>query len=489
MADEQKILRYEELNDEERRKVDEILESMLECNSCNDIGSMPKRVWSRGLEKVDEYMQVLPGADYVLTQTLNYIFSNGLTTGSIREDEKLNKFLYQKNDRQTTNKDELRNAIGMAITHGASGLRWLNGNVYQYKWGTYKILTLKRNGIKIVLGYVIREDGDKVPPIKFDFKKYNEYEDFIRDLEAQKLILLNTDEFMVIRNDTSKLYGHSPLLADEARLDLLTAVYERLNYDIRYDGPGRIIIRPKDGLMGGDDNNDVSTANVIEGALAGQKKNAEAIKAEAARVARDIKKSSSDSVIVLSNMFSEKIDHLERVTKATEFFTWIKNDTLVLAQDFGMAPSLLELGGVSGNVSMTSIIDTAMINTIVPLRERYSEQFSSFLSSHIGFEKVYFNKYDMEQQEDENTMRTKIVNIMSLLNAMRVQGDDGDTIQPKAQSLFNDFADMLSDNIHNELNQLEKLSIGKKHPSDAEIIQGAIEGETSYGKTGTERTV
>ena len=456
MADEKKILKYEELNDEERRAIDEILENMLECNSCNDIGSLPKKKWGDGLEKVDEYMQVLPGADYVLTQTLNYMFSNGLTTGSIRDDEKLNKFLYQKNAKQTLNKDELRNAIGMAITHGASGLRWLNGDVYQYKWGTYRILTLKKNGIESVLGYLIKKDGGKVPPIKFDFKKYQEYEDFIRDLDEQELILLDTSEFMVIRNDTSLPYGHSPLLADEARLDLLTAVYERLNYDIRYDGPGRIIIRPKDGLVGGDDNNDVSTANVLQGALAGQQKSKEAILAEAKRVANQIKKSSSDSVIVLSNAFDKDIDHLERVTKATEFFTWIKNDTLVLAQDFGMAPSLLELGGVSGNVSMTSIIDTAMINTIVPLREKYSEQFSAFISGKIGCEKIYFDKYDMKQNEDENTMRTKIVNIMSLLNAMRVKGED-DAIQPIAQELFDDFGEMLKNNIHNELNQLEEL--------------------------------
>lgn len=456
MADEKKILKYEELNDEERRAIDEILENMLECNSCNDIGSLPKKKWGDGLEKVDEYMQVLPGADYVLTQTLNYMFSNGLTTGSIRDDEKLNKFLYQKNAKQTLNKDELRNAIGMAVTHGASGLRWLNGNIYQYKWGTYRILTLKRNGIESVLGYLIKKDGGRVPPIKFDFSKYQEYEDFIRDLDEQELILLDTSEFMVIRNDTSLPYGHSPLLADEARLDLLTAVYERLNYDIRYDGPGRIIIRPKDGLAGGDDSNDVSTANVLQGALAGQQKSKEAILKEAKRVANQIKKSSSDSVIVLSNAFDKDIDHLERVTKATEFFTWIKNDTLVLAQDFGMAPSLLELGGVSGNVSMTSIIDTAMINTIVPLREKYSEQFSAFISGKIGCEKIYFDKYDMKQNEDENTMRTKIVNIMSLLNAMRVKGED-DAIQPIAQELFDDFGEMLRNNIHNELGILEEL--------------------------------
>ena len=456
MADEKKILHYEELNDEERRAIDKILEDMLECNACADTSPLPKRKWGDGLAKVDEYMRVLPGADYVLTQTLNYMFSNGLTTGSINDDITLNEFLYRKNSRQTLNKDELRNCIGMAITHGASGLRWLNGDVYQYKWGTYRVLTLKKNGIETVLGYLIHKKGEFVPPVKFDFKEMNEYEDFLRQIDEQELILLDTNEFIVIRNDTSRVYGHSPLLADEARLDLLTAVYERLNYDIRYDGPGRIIIRPKDGLAGGDDSNDVSTANVLQGALAGQVKSKETLLKEAKRVANQIKNSASDSVIVLSNAFDKDIDHLERVTKATEFFTWIKNDTLVLAQDFGMAPSLLELGGVSGNVSMTSIIDTAMVNTIVPLRERYSEQFSSFIASKIGTEKIYFNKYDMKQEEDENTMRTKIVNIMSLLNAMRLK-DEYNTIQPIAQELFDDFGQMLLENIHNENDQLEEL--------------------------------
>lgn len=458
MADEKKILRYEELNDEERRKIDEILESMLECNSCNDIGSLPKRKWGDGLEKVDEYMQILPGADYVLTQTLNYIFSNGLTTGSINDDVILNKFLYRFNSQGTTNKDVLKNVIGMAITHGACGMRWYRGDLYQYKWGTYRILTIKRNGIQSVLGYLIHKKGERVPPVKFEFSKYKEYEDFIRDLEEKDLILLDQREFIVIRNDTSLPYGHSPLLRDEARLDLLTAVYERLNYDIRYDGPGRIIIRPKDGLAGGDDSNDVSTSNVIQGALEGQRKNKEAILAEAKRVANQIKNSASDSVIVLSNAFDKDIDHLERVTKATEFFTWIKNDTLLLAQDFGMSPSLLELGNVSGNVSMSSIIDLAMLNSIVPLRERYAEQFSGFISQRIGCEKIYFNKYEMKQNEDENTMRTKVVNMMSLLNAMRIDGEDGEkSIQPKAQRLFDDLADMLSNNIHNENGLLEEL--------------------------------
>lgn len=452
-------LDFDNLNDEDRRLLDEIVRDWATCNQVCDV-AVPKRKRDYGLEKVDEYMRVLPGADYVLTQTLNYIFSNGLTTGSINEDVKLDDFLYRKNSEGTTNLHVLRDTIGMAITHGACGLRWINGSIYQYKWGTYRILTLLKNGINTVVGYIIAKNGEKVPPIKFHFDEYREYEDFLRDIDDQELILLDTREFMVIRNDTSLPYGHSPLLRDEARLDLLTAVYERLNYDIRYDGPGRIIIRPKDGFRSGDAN-DISTTAVISEALKAQKKENEDILREAKRVARQLQGSSSDSVIVLSNAFDDKIEHLERVTKATEFFTWIKNDTLLLAQDFGMSPSLLELGGVSGNVSMTSIIRTAILNSIVPLREKYAQQFSSFLSDRLGVGKLYFNSYDLDEAEDPNTMRTKIVNILSLLNAMRVTEGEGENkrevIQPLAQQLFEDFANMLSENIHNENDRLEEL--------------------------------
>lgn len=433
---------------------EEMLKEWLECNSVCNL-EMPKK-WKtshEGLEKADRYMKILPGAEYVLTQTLNYIFSNGITTGSINQDEILDDFLYRKNEKDNTNLGELKNAVGMAITHGGCGLRWYEGNIYQYKWGTFRTVTYKDAGIEKVLGYIVSQKAERVPAVKFDFEKYQDYNDFLRDLDQQGLIFLSEKEFIVIRNDTSTWYGSSPLLADEERLDLLVAVYERLNYDIRYDGPGRIIIRPKDGYASGE-NTDISSTTVMANALTSNEKRTDAIKQEVARVAKDMKGSTSDSVIVLSNAFSENIEHLPRVTKATEFFDWLKNEGVILAQDFGMSPSLLELGGISGNVSMTSIIDNAMLNSIVPLREKYATQFSSFFAFNLGIDKAYFNLYEMQQQEDENTMRTKIVNIMSLLNAM---DDDEGRTRPKAVQLFEDFADMLSENIHNENQQLEEL--------------------------------
>ena len=434
---------------------EEVIREWTECNQVCDL-AVPRKKKTEGLEKADRYMEILPGADYVLTQTLNYIFSNGLTTGSIRQDETLDKFLYRVNDRGNTNLHEIRDTIGMAITHGTGGLRWKDGNVYQYKWGTYRALTYLQGGIRKVVAYLVARDGGYVPAPTFDPKDYREYQDFIRELDKNEILLLSPSEFLNMRNDTSRIYGHSPLLSDRERLDLIVSVYERLNYDILYDGPGRIIIRPKDGFLQGDET-DISSSQVMSGALEDTKKRVDDVKKEATRVAKQIKNSSSDSVVVLSNAFDKEIEKLPRVTKATEFFQWLTNDTMILAQDFGMSPSLLELGGVSGNVSMTSIINTAMTQSIVPLRERYAVQLSAFLAKHLRVEKIFFNKYEMEQREDENTMRTKVVNMMSLLNAMRVKDGENEIVQPQAQKLFDDLATMLSENIHNELGVLEEL--------------------------------
>ena len=439
----------------------DFLRDWLECNTVCDLAKeseiMKKLKSLKGWNKVDYYMEVLPGADYVRTQTLNYIFSSGITTGSINEDVTLNDFLYRTNEEGVMNLNVLRNVIATAISHGCCGARWYRGNLYQYKPGTYKMLKLRNiDGVSMVAAYIVAEDGGKVPDIAWnenDEFKFTEYEDIVRYLRGQKIILLDTADFLNMRNDTSLDYGYSPLLHDTLRLDLLSATYERLNYDVRYDGPGRIVIRPKSGFMS-DEYNDISTSALMNESVTSASKRLENVKKEAARVGKDLKESSSDSVILLSQAFDKEITHLPRVTKATEFFDWLKNDTFIIAQDFGMSPSLLELGGISGNVSMTSIISNAIFNNIIPLREKYATQVSPFLVDKLGVSKVYFDMYALEQQDDENVMRTQVANIISILNSIK---DDNDKIRPEASQLVVDFAQMLSDNIHNENSQLEEL--------------------------------
>lgn len=445
----------------DNKLLEDFLKDWLECNTVCDLAKeseiMKKLKSLKGWDKVDYYMEVLPGADYVRTQTLNYIFSSGITTGSINQDIVLDKFLYQTNEEGVMNLNVLRNVIKTAISHGCCGARWYKGNLYEYGPGTYKMLKLRnRDGIRMVAAYLVAEDGGKVPDIAWnedEVLEFNEYEDIIRYLRDQRIILLDTADFLNMRNDTSLDYGYSPLLHDTLRLDLLSATYERLNYDVRYDGPGRIVIRPKSGFMS-DEVNDISTSTLMNESVTAAGKRLENVKKEAARVGKDLKESSSDSVILLSQAFDKEITHLPRVTKATEFFDWLKNDTFIIAQDFGMSPSLLELGGISGNVSMTSILSNAINNNIIPLREKYATQVSPFLVKKLGVDKVYFDMYNLEQADDQNVMRTQVANIISILNSIR---DDNDKIRPEASQLVLDFSEMLSQNIHNENQMLEEL--------------------------------
>ena len=151
---------------------------------------------------------------------------------------------------------------------------------------------------------------------------------------------------------------------------------------------------------------------------------------------------------MLSGAFGDKIEHLERVTKATEFFDWIENEGVILAQVIGMSPSLLEMGKLSGNVSMKKIIDSAMLHTIVPVREHYATQFSGLISKVIGVEKIYFGKYILQSSESKNTARTKVANIISLLNSVKKDSTD---------KLVDDFATMLSNDIHDDTGEIVDL--------------------------------
>lgn len=438
-----------------------ILDDMLKCNElCNPLGNFRSKL--DGLtdyEKIKFFEKVLPGLDYVKRQLVFYIFSNGITTGSINEDVDLDKFLYRKNEEGATNITVLQDLIGTCSVYGEAGLRWYNDNIYCVKAGTYAPLLIKEDGVKKIFAWIVSEDGSYLKNADFNTKEIplTSWEEFIKYFRERRLLLLSTDEFMNVRNDSNDLHGTSPLLRDELRLSLLVATYERLNYDINYDGPGRLILKAKDGYVEGD-NNDISTGEVMNQSMKAQNNRYERAKKEAQTIAEQIKNSTSDQAIVLSNAFKDNITHLPRVTKATEFFDWLKQEGVILAQDLGMSPSLLELGDISGNVSMEKIIDNSMLNTIVPLREMYSTQFSEFIASKIGVTKIYFDKYEMQQAENVHETQMKIVDMMDTLYNI---GEE---------SLVQDFAEMLRDSIHDENNDIRALSVGmkKKEKKDGE---------------------
>ena len=427
-----------------------ILSDMLDCGQCADAGTftLPSET---GLDEVEHLIKVLPGITYIENLLVDYLFSDGLTTGSIEQDRILNEFLFRHNRQGTSNLAVLRDAIGNASLYGESGVRWYENDIYMLKAGKYGALLDREDGIEYPVCYFSAEDlryiheGDVKIPDE-DITPF----DIEQKFEEQHLVLLDKSNFVNIRNNTKELHGESPLLSDELRVKLLEAVYSRLNYDIQYDGPGRLILRPKDGYVTGDVN-EVGSSTIMTESVMSAKGRMERAKEEVKKVGKEIRDSRSDDVILLSNAFDKDITHLERVTKATQFFDWLDNEGAIIAQAIGLPPSLLEMGKVSGNVSMQRILDNAMENAIVPLREKFAIQFSPLLSEKLGIEKVYFGKYQRASAPDRETMRTKVAEIMTMLHSIET---------PETDKLVKDFAEMLSYDIHNSDGTLVELGIG-----------------------------
>ena len=120
----------------------------------------------------------------------------------------------------------------------------------------------------------------------------------------------------------------------------------------------------------------------------------------------------------------------------------------------GMSPTLLEVGHISGNVSVEKIIDNGMLNTIIPMRENYAVQFSDLISNALDFPKVYFNKYDLQQVEDENIVRHKVAEIIRNLSVAYKNSGYEDKVVLKA---IEDFTSYLNNSIYTDRGDLIHL--------------------------------
>ncbi len=418
--------------------VEEVLEDMNTCDkTCTDLAVGKPQLKTRD---VDWLLENLPGIDYVLSRMLNYIFANGMTTGFDEQDDALEEWLYDESNRQSaTNYSVLSDAISNSIVYGCCGLRMYDGNLYVVPKGYYGVLTNDVDGIREIVAYYVRRDREKVEEEinTEEWSYFQTYEDVIKWFDDNGYILMDGTEFANVRNDTSTLFGYSPLLKDKQRINLLLAVYQRLNYDIKYDGPGRIILHTKDGFVS-DEKNEVSTTEVFNNAPGMIESRYKEAQAEARRIALDLKDSTSDAVGVMSGAFDKDITHLPRVTKATEFLEWLNVDMVIIAQILGMSPTLLEIGTLHGNVSVEKIIDTAMLNTVIPLREKYAIQFSDLIAKRLGVRKVAFNKYDMVQTQDENDIRAKVADIIKSLSYSYKAVET-----PEVAQLIRDVSDLL----------------------------------------------
>lgn len=433
-----------------------ILDEMLSCNvAC--AGNFKRTIHLYEEDLIDWLYQNLPAIEYVVQHIVNFIFSNGLTTGDPDQDEKLNDFLYAKNIQGATNYSVLQESIRDTIVYGKSGLRFLS---VEHGWiniksKNYAALVAENKefyGFKNVLGYLVSFDDVKMTDIELENIDFDvdalEKQGIIVDT-VRRVLVLSKSEFVSIRNVPTTEQAVSPLVMDQQRLKLLVMLYERLNYDLEYDGPGRLVVRLKDSYAKGDDN-DIGTSDILDQSTKGKRSRREKAIQESEELARKLKNSHSDSVIAMSNVFDEKFTHLPRVIKSTDFLDKLEDEEEIIAQIFSIPPVLLSLGDISGNVSMEKIIDNAMLNSIIPKREKYAVQFSPLLCEKLGLEKVYFNKYELKQVIDDNSKRKDIVEMIKVL------------VETGEVEIAKKMAKMLDADITTETGEVVKLSITDK---------------------------
>lgn len=381
-------------------------------------------------EQIDYFRKNLPTLSYVENQFLNFLFSNGLTTGDDEQDKNiLEPFLYSHNIMGVTNYEVLRSAVIESREYGRCGIRWLSYEdgiilVPHDRYTSLQIWDKEYKGFKRTVAYAVALTEEAVvtgeEPLEIDREEYVNTGQLVT--KNKDIIIVSPDEFINLRNNTSKENGESIFERDIQRFRLLSQVYERLNYDIKYDGPGRVIFWLKDDIIS-NTSNEMSTGEIISQLSNDKDKRAEKAHKELEQIANAIKNSTSDNVILSPSMFEDKIDHLPRVTKATEFFDWLDQEGVIIAQNFGISPGLIELGNVSGNVSMEKIIDNAMVNDIVPLREAIAVQISHVISSKLGVQKIYFNKYELKQNIDYSSEIFKLGQTASqLMNIKDAEG-------------------------------------------------------------------
>ena len=439
-----------------------LLDDMLMCDTvCGDTGRF-KRTKKTYIEDFIEWLiSNLPSIPYVLEQKTNLAFSNKLTTGDENEDDILDKFLFAKNIKGETNYSVLRENYENSEIYGKDGLRWLSLedgiiNVPSKHYASLVEDNEEYYGFKDTVGYLVSTDGRKM--WETDTKGFEvdrdvlERQGIIIDKEKH-LLIVSQDEFLNVRNDISSEEGKSPFKQEQLRVSLIATVLERLNYDIEYDGPGRLIVRVDDDYAKGKDN-EISATKVLDASPRAERERENKLKQEVVNISEQIKTSTSDNIIALSNAFGKEILHLPRVTKATEFLDYLVNEGAVIAAQILKIPAtLLGLGKISGNISMEKILDKDMLTAIIPDREDYMRQVSTFLAPKLGISKVYFDKYEMKQVTDENDKRIKVV---GMIEKLRKTGN------PEDAKVADALANMLMTDLKGGNGELKTLSlIGK----------------------------
>jgi len=371
------------------------------------------------LEDIERLALDLPDVDYILDNIVNYMFTNYLTTENFDKDKALRDYLYGLNFNGQRNYDVLKQVAKGYRKYGYYGL--LNTGEGLVGVHPKDILACvidypKKPVLRQTLTYLIKNTNTFVTP--YDRKTgnnrpVNDYsaEDIQKILEnpeeyKNEVLVVTDKEFACVRIDTSQVFCMSPLLKDRKRVELILNILNRMNYDISRNGIGTIALQAKDTLEeqieeSVEQGTSFSSGELLDmGRTAKDERNKKIIE-DMNAFAEKLSETEFNDAIVYSGNF-QNLEQLERDTKATDFLDYLSQYVpAIICQMFGVPARLFDLNKTVSNIGTYSIIDNAMKNTIIPMRDHFIGQVvhilqnASGLSEHIKFDSYEFtNNYN-----------------------------------------------------------------------------------------------
>lgn len=373
------------------------------------------------LEDIERLALDLPDVDYILDNIVNYMFTNSLTTDNFEKDEKLKNYLYSLNFNGQRNYDVLKQVAKGYRKYGYYGI--LNTGEGLVGVHPKDILACvidypKKPVLRQTLTYLIKNTNVFTTP--FDQKTgnnrpVNDYsaDDIKKILEDPKKyereVLVVTDkEFSCVRIDTSQVFCVSPLLKDRKRVELILNVLNRMNYDISRNGIGTIALQAKDTLEeqieeSVEQGTSFSSGELLDmGRTAKQERNKKIIE-DMNAFAEKLSETEFNDAIVYSGNF-QNLEQLERDTKATDFLEYLAQYVpAIICRMFGVPARLFDSDKTVSNIGTHSIIDNAMKNTIIPMRDHFIGQIVHILQNAIGLEEyIKFDSYEFTNSYNYN---------------------------------------------------------------------------------------
>lgn len=371
------------------------------------------------LEDIERLALDLPDVDYILDNIVNYMFTNYLTTEDFDKDKVLREYLYKLNFNGQRNYDVLKQVAKGYRKYGYYGL--LNTGEGLVGIHPKDILACvidypKKPVLRQTLTYLIKNTNVFVTP--FDRKTGNNrpVTDYSAD-DIQKIlenpeeykneVLVVTDkEFACVRIDTSQVFCMSPLLKDRKRVELILNILNRMNYDISRNGIGTIALQAKDTLEeqieeSVEQGTSFSSGELLDMGRTAKGERTKKIIEDMNAFAEKLSETEFNDAIVYSGNF-QNLEQLERDTKATDFLDYLSQYIpAIICQMFGVPARLFDLNKTVSNIGTYSIIDNAMKNTIIPMRDHFLGQVihilqnATNLSEHIKFDSYEFtNNYN-----------------------------------------------------------------------------------------------